>query len=146
MLDNVIDKYNCSSLLDIGCGSGILGIVGVKLGVNKVVCFDNDFKAARETMLNTIKNNAAENISIYCGYLDSIKGKFDIIVANIYAEILIDIKQKIKNRIAQKGILILSGITTDKKDLVIDSYTDNGFKCINVKTENDWVSLLLQLN
>lgn len=143
-IDEIFAENEINTVLDVGCGSGILGICAVKLGADIAVCIDNDFKAARETFLNSLRNKVEKKIYPLTGFLHSVNSKFDLVVSNIYAETLIDLKEEFQKRISDNGLLVLSGITIDKKNKVIDHYNSSQFKLISEKIDGDWAGLLFK--
>lgn len=145
-LDEIIAEHKNIKVLDVGCGSGILGITSVILGAKSATCIDNDFKATRETKLNSKRNNVEVKVSAVNGLIGCIVGKFDLIVSNIYAETLIDLKETFKERIKKNGFLVLSGIMCEKKQSVIKNYRLSGFTYINEKNDGNWTGLLFSMN
>ncbi len=153
-LKDIIKKYNKKSLLDIGCGSGILGIVAMKLGINKVINIDVDDMIKDTFYSNANCNNIdLKKFEIYFGNLitDEIfynkikKDKYDIITANILAPIIIDlINIDIYDLLYDGGFLILSGIIKEKKDDVINSLYKKGISEFKVDCENDWICIVVK--
>jgi len=126
------------TLLDVGCGSGILGIVASKLGAVVDAC-DTDPLAVKSAKENYKLNNAEFN-KIWEGSVNKADKTYDIVVANIIADVLIFIANDLKKRV--NNILILSGIIDKYKDKVLDKYKD--FKLIDEIKENEWVTLVLR--
>jgi ribosomal protein L11 methyltransferase len=127
------------SVLDVGCGSGILGIVANKLGAVVDAC-DTDPLAIDSAKENYELNNANYN-NIWVGSANKTAKQYDLVVANIIADVLIfiykDIEKTAKNR------LILSGIIDKYKEKVINKYSKS-FKVVNTIEKNEWVTLILQ--
>ncbi|SHH31116.1 50S ribosomal protein L11 methyltransferase [Thermosipho atlanticus] len=125
-------------VLDLGCGSGILSILAKKLGASKVLGVDND-KIAVEVARENVKLNNVENVEIReSNLLRNVTGKFDLIVSNILAEILIEALKDIKNYLKEDGIVILSGIIDSKLHL---------FENLNViehRRKAEWNSLVIK--
>lgn len=125
-------------VLDLGCGSGILSILAKKLGASKVVGVDND-KIAVEVANENIELNKISDVEIKeSDLLKNVKGKFDLIVSNIIAEILIEALKKMPEYLEDGGIVILSGIIDSKLDL---------FKNLNIiehRRSGEWNSLVIK--
>jgi len=132
-------------LLDIGCGTGILSIAALLLGANSAVAVDIDPNAVKVAEENAKMNNVSDRISIIQGnLLDKIEGKYDIIVANIIADVIIDISKHIKSYLNPEGIFIASGIIKDRVDDVESALTEQGFNIIEKKTKGEWVAIVSQ--
>jgi ribosomal protein L11 methyltransferase len=126
------------TLLDVGCGSGILGIVASKLGAVVDAC-DTDPLAVKSAKENFELNNAKYN-EIWVGSANKTDKEYDVVVANIIADVLIFIASDIKKRVKDK--LILSGIIEKYKDKVLQKYKE--FDLIEEIKENEWVTLVLK--
>ncbi len=135
-----IKKYvkKGNTFLDVGCGSGILGIVANKLGAEVDAC-DTDSLAIKSTKENYVLNNARYN-KLWEGSVNNADKKYDIVVANIIADVLIFISNDLKKRV--NNILILSGIIDKYKNKVIEKYKD--LKLIDEIKENEWVTLVFR--
>jgi len=136
-LKDIVQKDN--TLLDIGCGSGILGIVANKLGAIVDAC-DTDPLAVDSAKENYELNNA-EYENIWVGSANNSKKQYDVVVANIIADVLVFIYKDI-TKVAQDK-LILSGIIDKYKDKVIKKYSKD-YKVIKEIPKNEWVTLVLQ--
>ncbi|MEM2924937.1 MAG: 50S ribosomal protein L11 methyltransferase [Methanocellales archaeon] len=99
------------TILDAGCGTGILALAGLKLGADRAVAFDISREAVFITIENARRNNLAQYIDVILGSIDSLKAdskfKFDLIVANLYLPILLSMAEKFRE--LARGILIVSG-------------------------------------
>ena len=135
-----IKKYvnKNDTLLDVGCGSGILGIVASKLGAIVDAC-DTDPLAVKSTKENFELNNVKYN-NIWEGSAGNTQKTYDVVVANIIADVLIFIANELKSKVNK--YLILSGIIDKYKDRVLEKYSD--FKLVEVIPENEWVTLILK--
>lgn len=144
MCAEALNKYvkEESIVFDIGCGSGILSIVAAKLGAKKVTAIDLD-EVCIKTSLENVRNNDTEDIIdvVHGNLLDVIDGKADIIVANIVAEIIVEMSYYLKQYLESNGIFICSGIITEKISLVENSLLENGFKILEINQNNDWASI-----
>lgn len=134
-----------STVFDIGCGSGILGITAAKLGAKKVIGIDIDKIAVDVAKENIEKNNVSNIMSAVEGNLaDDIDKsiKADVLVANIMADIVILLSKDVKNFLAKDGIFISSGIILDKIDEVSKALEANGFEVIEVQKKGEWACIL----
>ena len=143
-----LQKYVGSgdTVIDVGCGSGILGISASILGAKKVIMTDIDECAVTATEQN-LKLNGVENAEVYLkNLLDDNTVKGDVIVANIMAEVLIAFAGGLKNNLNAGGKVILSGILTDRLDKVIKAYKEQGFTVLDTKIKGEWSAVVLQGN
>ncbi len=131
-------------VLDVGSGSGILGITASKLGAKQVVMTDIDECAVTASVHNS-KLNGVENATVLLkNLLDDEEIKGNVIVSNIMAEALIAFSPYISKNLLDNGIIILSGILTDRVDKVENAYKENGFKLIDKKVKGEWCALVMQ--
>lgn len=132
------------SMLDVGCGSGILAICAVKLGVPNVTGFDLDPVAVRESLKNARKNSVGDEIRFFCGLIESVSGSYDLIVANVHVEPILLMKEAFSARLAPGGSLVVSGIPISRGSEAVDGLRGAGFKLHKERTEGDWVSFELK--
>ena len=125
-------------VLDVGCGSGILGIVSAKLGAEVDAC-DTDPLAVSSTKEN-YELNKVKYRNIWEGSAVLSSEKYDVVVANIIADVLIFISNDLKSKV--NDVLILSGIIDKYKDKVLRKYQE--FELIDEIKENEWVTLVLR--
>ena len=146
MCVDYLNKYvvNSDTVLDVGCGSGILGIVASKLGANEVVMTDIDECAIVATEHNMKLNGVTNGKVILKNLLDDNTVKGDVIVCNIMAEVLIAFAPYIGENLKGKGIIILSGILKDRLDKVKKAYLDAGFTFVEEKIKGEWSALVMQ--
>lgn len=141
MCINAIEKYmnKGDSLIDIGCGSGILSIAAAHLGAEKVIAVDLDKLAVKVSKENVDLNGFSNTIDVRYGDLtDVIDEKADVIVANIIADIIAKLSENIADFIKDGGYFISSGIINDKKDFVISKLKENNFDIIEEKNDGEW--------
>lgn len=152
---DIVKKYNDNiKLLDIGTGSGILGIVGIKLGVKEVLATDLDENCIvavndnldkngiDKKLFNLIIGNVINDINI----IDNNKFEtFDIVTANIFAPIIVQLMKIMHNFVKINGYFITSGIINDKEQMVLDSIKSNdNFKLVEVNYQGEWVNVTMQ--
>jgi len=137
-----ISKYvkKGDTLIDVGCGSGILGIAAVKLGAKVDAC-DTDIISVE----NSIKNaelNGLEFSNIWEGSCSLTDKKYNIVVANIVADVLTFIAKDLKKALDDDGILVISGILDKYEKKVMNFYKD--CEVIERITQDEWVTLILK--
>ncbi len=140
---------NGDRLLDLGCGSGILSIASILLGAEEVTAVDIDQNSVKIAKENAEKNNiAAEKYTAYCGnviddneLVEKIGGGYDVIAANIVADVLIAMSPLFEKFVKKGGTLILSGIISERCHEVIDAVKAKGYTLVEQREENDWVAL-----
>ncbi|NLW41388.1 MAG: 50S ribosomal protein L11 methyltransferase [Tissierellia bacterium] len=126
-------------LFDIGCGSGILSIVAAKLGAEKVIGVDIDSTCVKVSQENIRMNEVEDLIEIRQGnLLDVVHEKAHIIVANIIAEVIIEMTDYVPDYLYDGGIFIASGIILEKVDRVRKKLEDKGFKILEIKYLGQW--------
>lgn len=145
-----IKKYvdESTNILDVGCGSGILGMLALKFGAAYAVGTDLDPCAIDATHENMKENNVpSDRYEVMIGNIIDDKsvqdrvgyGKYDIVVANILADVLVMLTPVIVNQMKPGGIYITSGIIDDKEDVVKKAVTDAGLQLIDVTYQGEWV-------
>ncbi len=125
--------------LDVGCGSGILALAAAKLGM-EAVGIDIESQAIASAQENANKNNFKINFSQTD--ISDISLQFDIVVANLYAEVLVALSRDIQRCVKDGGKLALAGILTSKYDLVLESFSS--LNLVRKQDNGDWTSLWFQ--
>ena len=133
-----------ASFLDIGCGSGILAISAAKLGYAPVEAFDFDPVAVRIAQANTRRNRVDRKVLCKRQDLTKLpvasKKKFDVICANLISDLLISESDRILNRLAAGGQLIVAGILSSQFAEVQTAFEMKGLKLLDTKIEREWQS------
>lgn len=139
------------NVLDLGCGSGILSIAAKMLGAETATAVDFDLVCVKATAENAIRNDVEINV-VLGDVLDdeklskSIMPKngdgFDIVLANIVADVLINIAPKVRDIISHHGFFISSGIINDRLFDVLNAYSDAGFNVLEVTRMGEWCAVL----
>jgi ribosomal protein L11 methyltransferase len=138
---NVGDK-----ILDLGSGTGILAIAASKLGAKSVVAVDNDdwcYINAQENILN----NEITNIILFNGTISDISEKdFDIVLANINSNVILDIKNDLSCLVKRYGKLILSGILISDAESIKRQFIQLGLTAIDDEIMDEWFGVVLEKN
>lgn len=134
-------KGGPASVLDVGCGSGILSIAAAKLGAGRVLSLDIDEIAVDATRANAKRNGLARRIRAREGSSPSGEGPFDIVLANLIASVLIALADGLVADTRPGGTLLASGIFENREADVAAAFTSRGLAMANRWTEGDWVAL-----
>ncbi len=141
-------------VLDVGCGSGILSIAALKLGAGSVVGTDVDGDCITSTYENMTVNHLAENSGeFYVGNLiddkafqEKIGTGYDLVVANILADIIIPMAPALYQCAKEQGVLITSGIIDFKENEVKEALKQAGFEILEVNHQGEWVNVTARKN
>lgn len=130
------------SVLDLGCGSGILSLGASMLGAHPVLAVDIDADAVEATRANAAANGVA--LAARQGSLPDVTGRWQIVVANILAPILSDMiaSGRLLDRVAPDGYLVLSGILVGQAAAIEATLRDHGVRQIDVEQMGGWVALI----
>ena len=131
-------------VLDCGCGTGILGIVAMKLGASACTAYDIDEWSVDNTRHNAVINQV--DITPLLGdasILNKVEGKFDLVMANINRNILLNDLPTFRSKMADDAQLILSGFYTADIPLLVDKAEECGLRLVSQLEENGWACLLL---
>jgi ribosomal protein L11 methyltransferase len=137
------------SLLDVGTGSGILAICGAKLGAAPCRAYDIDPMSVRVANENIRESGLEDKIT--CDQSDLLKqvkniaGGYDIICANIVADIIIRMTPDVAPFMSEKTVLLASGIISERADDVVACFEANGFKIVERAEDNGWCALAVSL-
>lgn len=142
-----LEKYlnKDDKVLDVGSGTGILSIAAAKLGASKILAFDIDEWSLDNGIENIRINNVESLIEIrQCEIKDISEKEFDLIVANIQRNILMELAPEINVRLRKSGFLILSGLLETDEKLITDKYSSLGFEFIEKGIMNEWIGIVFQ--
>ena len=139
-IDRAVSNSNIQSMLDVGCGSGVLSIAACKCGVPRVVGVDNDpvcIDVSKENgELNQV-NAIFEGTDIW-----DITEKFDLVVANIISSVLKALKEDIKNALKPGATLVLSGILTEEREDVEEAFLEGiSITKVSHEIQGEWCSI-----
>jgi len=144
-----LEKYvpGKKKLLDIGCGSGILMLIGKRLGAEKVVGIDIDSNVKDVVIENFEKNNIKDNYEIIIGDLvEDINEKYDLVVSNILVDVLTELLENIEKTLEKGATIIFSGIIKDKEEEFLRKTKEHNLVEIDRNEKNNWVSLVFKYN
>ena len=144
-----LEKYvpGKKKLLDIGCGSGILMLIGKRLGAEKVVGIDIDRNVKDVVIENFEKNNIKDNYEIIIGDLvEDINKKYDLVVSNILVDVLTELLENIEKTLEKGATIIFSGIIKNKEEEFLRKTKEHNLVEIDRNEKNNWVSLVFKYN
>ena len=134
-----------SVCIDVGCGSGILGISALKLGAKKAYLTDIDPIAVESATHNCALNGVADRaIVAHSNLLDDTEIQADIMLANITGEVLKMLAPSIPKNLKKDGVLILSGIIESRLEMVKEAYNAVGMQVVFEKRKGEWFALVLK--
>ena len=144
----LLEKYTKPGcrMLDVGTGTGILAICASRLGADLCRAYDIDPTAVRVAREN-IKDSGLDNVT--CDQSDLLKqvslegGQYDLVCANIVADIIIRMTPDVGQYIKDDAVLLASGIIAERCDDVVACFEANGFKVVELLTDNDWCGLAI---
>lgn len=132
-------------VLDVGTGSGVLSIAAAKWGAKEVLALDLDEVAVQSALFNVELNKVDSVVKVKQNDLvKGVKGRYNVIIANILAEIVVRLIEDSVDLLEAEGHLILSGIIQKKQPMVEDALKKAGFQIKQVDHEEDWVVIVAQ--
>ena len=137
-----LQKYaaNGMSALDVGCGSGILSIALAKLGCVTDAC-DTDEQAVQSSQKNAELNGVKFN-QIWTGSVANLDKKYDVVVANIIADVILMLKNDLINLLKEGSYLVLAGVLDKYETRILEAFSS--LKLIESQTKNEWKSFVFQ--
>ena len=148
-LERYIKKSD--KMLDLGCGSGILSVIALMLGADEAVAVDIDPNAVDTAYQNAARNDIdksrytvlAGNVVTDSDIQTAIsKNKYEVVCANIVADVIIGLAPVVRQYMTDDGVLITSGIISDRIDDVVNALTENGFTVTEINRRKDWASVI----
>lgn len=151
-LKKYISKTGITEVLDLGCGSGILSIIALKLGADWVYGVDIDELAVKASRENLERNGIADaryeivkgdviGDTDFAGRIAA-TGQYDVVVANILADVIIPLSAVVRPFLKENGVFIASGIIEDKEEAVRAALINNGFEITEVTYMGEWVAMV----
>lgn len=147
MVIEIMQKYieGANTVIDVGTGSGILGISAAKLGAKKVVMTDIDYVAVKTAEHNVTLNGVSDKCEVFLNnLLDEKEIKGELVLANITADVLLVLSENIVNNVAIGGHIVMSGIIKSRYDEVLKKYSYLGFSFEEKKEKGEWVALAMK--
>ena len=143
-LSDVLGARPGASVLDVGTGSGLLAIAARKLGAGRVAANDNDPVAVRVARENAERNGASLELTV--DPIERIPGTFDVVVANILANVLVELAPSLCEKVASGGVLLLSGILGPQEDEVRRAQVAQGLEPLpgGDRRDGEWSLLALR--
>ena len=136
---------NAETVIDVGTGSGILGIAAAKLGAKKVFMTDIDYVAVKSAAHNCEINGVSDKCEVCLNnLLDDKNVVGDLVLANITADVLLILAEELPQRVKGGGTLIMSGIIKSRVDEVVKKYTSIGFTLEKRRDEGEWIALVMK--
>jgi len=133
------------SILDVGCGTGILGMGAALFGADAVLGIDNDPEAVRVAIENVALNDTVASMKVTQTPLQDLKESFDCIVANIIHDVLLTMKEDFHRLLQQNGDLILSGILHGEQEKnIVRQFEEGGFILVKKERQEEWAALHLR--
>jgi len=131
-------------VLDVGTGTGILGIVAAKLGADRVVGLDIDPEALQIAAANVERNRVAEIMAVSGIPVEQVEEEFQVVVANLAADPLIAHASALSDHVSRGGWLVLSGILEDQVEPVIECFSSRKFAPVEKRADKEWRALLFK--
>lgn len=143
-LEKYIDEN--STVLDIGCGSGILSIASLLLGAKSAFGVDIDSLAVKTAQANALENGFDESKfkAVQGNLSDKVSGKYNVVVANIVADIIMEFNKEVGKYLENDGVYITGGIIESREDEVLLSFAQNGFEVKERFEEKGWLVFVVK--
>ena len=138
------EAHSGFSVLDVGTGSGILGIVAARQGAQMVLGLEIDPEALEAAQRNVDRNGVGEVMSVALTPLDQVEQTFDVVVANLTASLLTHMADDLAGHVSDKGLLLLSGILAEQVEEVAKCFQAHYFKVVDSRATEEWRALVLR--
>ena len=149
LCDEVQHRFAPWTLTDIGCGTGVLALAGLRLGAQKAISFDFDPIAVEVAAKNIERNGGADHLELFRAdvfeWTPAPEDKADIVLANLFSTVLQKAFPRLIAAMKPQGVLIISGILNSQKDETLLAATRAGLKTIKVVSRGKWTTAKLTL-
>lgn len=143
LLRDALAKHSAISVLDVGTGTGILGMAAALFGATTVVAIDNDPEAVSAASDNCARNNLQRIMEVAGTPLSSLSDPFSLVIANIVHDVLLELAPDLARLTADGGQLILSGILSGPQVAsIVSCFTHLGFSLNRQEQQKEWAALL----
>lgn len=134
------------AVLDVGCGSGVLGLAALRLGATRVDAVDTDAEAVRATKDNATRNALDGRLRASPGTLPHVPPRrYGLVLANLVAAVLVDLAPRLAAHLAEDGTLIAGGVIEPRAAEVITAFADVGLAVVSRRDHGEWVTLRLEV-
>lgn len=137
-VDEDLQLFPGSSVLDVGTGTGVLAIAAKKLGAARVVALDNDAMSVTLAKENAVSNQAPA-VEVSSARVEEVEGTFDLVLANILANTLVELAPAVARRVGRR--LVLAGVLAHQGEEVLAAYRKQGLRALGQKVLGEWVRL-----
>jgi len=145
LLRRTLTAGSAMRVLDVGTGTGILGMAAMLFGASGVLGIDNDPEAVTAATDNVRRNVQGDLMQVSLTPLGELSGQYQIVVANIVHDVLLDLAEDLTRLTAAGGFLILSGILVgDQVVNIIKAFTGKGYKLLESEERKEWAALRFQ--
>lgn len=139
----IIAGQKIKSMCDVGSGSAILSIIASKKGVGKIAAVEIDTDARTAAQENIKENRAGRNIKVYeC--LREVRGKFDLVVANILYATIVEMKKELVQIVKKNGFLVFSGVTKEEDEKFKKSFKKSTAVLVEAEEKDGWMGYIYQ--
>ena len=138
------EGHLAQSVLDVGTGSGILGIVAARLGAQRVLGLEIDPEALEAAQRNVERNGVVGIMSVSLTPLDQVEQTFDLVVANLTASLLTHMADDLAGHVSAQGLLLLSGILAEQVEEVAKCFETRYFKVVDSRATEEWHAILMR--
>lgn len=138
------DSVRSGKILDAGMGTGILSIAAAKLGAGEITGVEISLEAIKEAQENINLNSVIEKIQLLHSSVTEINGHFNLILANLYGSLLIEIAPSLMGLLAPKGWLILGGMAVPHDNVVVSTFLQYGLQEFKRYRDDEWAAAILR--
>lgn len=135
-----------SRVLDVGTGTGILSIAAIKKGAGLVLGFDTDEWSYSNARENAEVNMVSDRLEIKSGSFECVEDddEYDLILANVNRNALLEMAESLVNHLKKEGMLMLSGLLIDEKDLILGNQWFGSLTTVKLDSEGEWIMIALR--